>query len=80
VVGVNSITVYLASDYIAILLDMWPVKTADGQIPAKQWIYENVFAGIEPVKVATLAFALTLMALLWAMAWGMERMGWRVRV
>ncbi len=81
VVGVNSITVYLVSDYIAILLDMMPVKTADGQIPAKEWIYENVFAAaIEPVKVATLAFALTLMALLWAMAWGMERLGWRVRV
>jgi predicted acyltransferase len=81
VVGVNAITVYVGAGIMETLWDAIPVKTADGETALKDWIFENVFSShIAEGKLASLAMALATVAVWWAIAWALTRVGWKVRV
>jgi predicted acyltransferase len=81
IVGVNAITIYVGAGLLGDLWDAIRVHAADGESTVKGWIFNNVFAAhISDGKLASLVMALTTVAVWWLVAWGLTRVGWKVRV
>jgi predicted acyltransferase len=77
VVGVNAIFVFVASGLLSIGLSNWMIQG----VTAKAWIYNNLFTSwITDPKLASLAFALAIVAFWWLMCWILWRLGWTIRV
>jgi predicted acyltransferase len=77
VVGVNAIFVFVASGLLSIGLSKWMIQG----VTAKEWIYSQLFTSwITDPKLASLAFALAMVAFWWLVCWIMWRLGWSIRV
>ncbi len=77
IVGVNAIFVFVASGLLARLLGAIQIQgsTAHG------WLYHKLFADhIANPQLASLGFALMVVAFWWLILWLMSRRGWSVRV
>jgi predicted acyltransferase len=74
--GMNAIAVYMASELIDISLYKIPV----GDVPARVWLYQTVFAPLASPHNASLLYALTYVSVMFALAWWMYRRRWFVRV
>jgi predicted acyltransferase len=73
IVGVNAISVYVASGLMATLLNNLTV----GSVSAHDWLYEALFASwIAYPKLASLSYALATVAFWWLVCWIM----WRLRI
>jgi predicted acyltransferase len=72
--GRNALLLFVVSALLAktLIYVTWP----DPAQPLGGWIYSTVFAPILPPKLSSLAFALTHLALLWAMCWALHRRRW----
>jgi predicted acyltransferase len=80
IMGMNAITVYLASELLDEVFDAihW---TANGQaINLHQWIYWTVFAPLASPMNASLLFAVAYTLVMYALAYVMYRRGWFVRI
>lgn len=72
VYGSNAIVLYVASGLLARVLSL---------SGAQAWIWENVYSGLFPdLRLGSLAFALTEVALLYGVGWVMYRKGILVRL
>jgi predicted acyltransferase len=77
VVGVNAIFVFVASGLLSIGLSKWMIQG----MTAKAWIYSNLFTSwLTDPKLASLAFALAIVAFWWLVCWILWRRGWTIRV
>lgn len=77
IVGVNAIFVFVASGLVARLLG----STHVGGMTTHGWLYHNLFADhIANPQLASLCFALTVVAFWWLVLWIMSLRGWSVRV
>jgi predicted acyltransferase len=77
VVGVNAIFVFVASGLLSIGLSNWMIQG----MTAKAWLYSNLFTSwITDPKLASLAFAVAIVAFWWLVCWIMWRLGWTIRV
>jgi Uncharacterized conserved protein len=76
--GVNAIFVFVASGLVGRLLVK--IRTGEPAVSVKQWLYERAFLSWSEGANASLAFAAATLAAWWLVLWGMERLGWRVRV
>jgi predicted acyltransferase len=80
IMGMNAITVYLASELLDEVFDSIHV-TAGGQvINLHQWIYRTVFAPFASPMNASLLFAIAYTLVMYALAYAMYRRGWFVRI
>ncbi len=71
IMGMNAISIYMASEILDTLLSMMKVR---------QWIYENVFLPIASPMNASLLFAICYVLLMFAIAFVMYRRRWFVRI
>jgi predicted acyltransferase len=77
IVGVNAITVYVGAGLLARVLG----ATHIGELTTHQWIYQRLFTDhIADPKLASLGFALLVVAFWWLVACAMSRRGWTLRV
>jgi predicted acyltransferase len=73
IVGVNAISVYVASGLMATLLN----NVSVGAMSAHEWLYQVLFASwIAYPKLASLGYALATVAFWWLVCWIM----WRLRI
>lgn len=81
VFGRNPLFIYVVSIFLAkVLLLVRAGELAGDPISAYRWSYETLFATwLSPIN-ASLAFALTVVALCWGLAWLLDRKGVYVRV
>ncbi len=81
VYGMNAITVYVLAGLLSKLSSFIKVASTDGTtITAGKWVYENIYAPLASPVNASLLYALTYVAILYAVSWFMYRMKWFVRV
>jgi predicted acyltransferase len=77
IVGVNAIFVFVASGLLSQWLGRWRI----GEVSAHEWLYSNlVTSWISDPKLASLTFALGVVAFWWIILWIMSRLGWSIRV
>lgn len=76
VFGRNPLLLYVLSGVLVRIMLMVPVNGSS----LKNWIYEGVFTGTFPPKIASLFFALSFMLLIWLIGWIMDRRGVYVKV
>jgi predicted acyltransferase len=77
IVGINAIFVFVASG----LLGMWLGRWRIAGMSAHDWIYSNFFTSwLTDPKLASLGFALAVVAFWWIILWIMSRLGWTIRV
>lgn len=68
IMGRNPITIYLISEYLAILLFTIPV----GDMSLYGWVFRSTFSWL-PDYFASLAFAVVFMLVCWSVGWWMDR-------
>lgn len=76
VLGVNAIAIFVASVLVIKIL----VLTKVGNSSTFEWINQNIFASWAGEINASLLFALVTLVFWWAIAYGMYRRGWFVKV
>ncbi len=77
IVGINAIFVFVASGLVAQLLGVTHV----GDMSTHNWLYSKLFTSwIGDSRLASLAFAVTVVTCWWIILWAMSRRGWSVRV
>jgi predicted acyltransferase len=81
VVGMNAITVYVGAGLMEHLVYAIRLPRGDTSVSLQQAMFERVFThAFTDLKMASLAMALVTVAAWWAIAWGLTRIGWKVRV
>mgnify|MGYP001156625921 FL=1 len=79
--GMNAITVYTLSELLANLLWAISWNRADNtSTTLHDAIYEKVFLPIASPVNASLLFAITFVLLMYAIAWGMWKKGWFIKI
>jgi predicted acyltransferase len=77
IVGINAIFVFVASGLVATLLS----RTHVGELTAQKWIYDTLFTScISDPKLASLGYAIMIVAFWWFVCWVMSRFAWSIRV
>jgi predicted acyltransferase len=76
ILGMNAIAVYLASDVLAIALSK--IQVGSGSLHGL--VYRSVFVPLASPANASLLFSLTFLLIMYAVAWGMYRRGWFLKV
>ncbi len=76
IIGMNAIGVYMASELIAGTIDAIHV----GHSSAQQWFFGNTMAQWLSPANASLMYALVYLALMYAIAYGLYRKGWFLKV
>lgn len=71
--GRNALLLFVVSGLVAKTLILW--KVGDG-VSAQQWIYRQAFAPLAAPRVASLAYALTTLAALYALLAWLHRRRW----
>ena len=72
----NAITIYMISELLEELLTNIPV--GDGSL--RDWIYEHLFAPLASPVNAALLYAVAYTLLMFAIAYGMYRRKWFIKV
>jgi predicted acyltransferase len=80
IAGINAIFVFVGSGLVdQLLLRVSPPNGAD--LSARQWLYDTFFhSWVADPKLASLGFAVTVVAFWWLLVYAMARRGWVVRV
>jgi predicted acyltransferase len=79
IAGINAIFVFVGTGLVDRLL--LRLSAPDGDISARQWLYDALFhSWIADPKLASLGFAVTMVALWWFLLGAMARRGWSIRV
>jgi predicted acyltransferase len=77
IVGINAIFVFVGSGLVATLLS----RTHVGELTTQKWVYDTLFTSwISDPKLASLGYAITIVAFWWFVCWVMSRFGWSIRV
>jgi len=77
IVGINAIFVFVGSGLLAILLRDMRIEGKSGHA----WLYQHLFTSwITDPRIASLGYALMIVAFWWLVCWIMSRFGWSIRV
>ena len=78
IVGINAIFVSSAPGLLAIWLGRWQI----GGVTAHDWLYNTSVHIVDLTipRLASLGFALMIVAFWWFVLWVMSRLGWSIRV
>jgi predicted acyltransferase len=80
IAGINAIFVFVGTGLVDRLLLRLPSPVND-DISARQWLYDAVFhSWIPDPKLASLGYALAMVAIWWLLLCAMARRGWTIRV
>jgi predicted acyltransferase len=71
ILGMNAIAIYMASEFVEELLSV---------VHLRKWIYDSLFAPLASPINASLIYAITYTLLMFAIAYGMYRKRWFVKV
>jgi predicted acyltransferase len=71
IMGMNAIAVYMASELL---------EEALSRLHVHHWIYQSLFAPILSAKNASLAYAVCYVLLMYAIAWGLHKKRWFLKV
>ena len=80
ILGLNAISVYVASVLVAKALARIPVGTGDGAGTAQAWIHRNLFESWASPTNGSLLYACATVALWWLVAYALHRRGWTMKV
>jgi predicted acyltransferase len=81
VLGVNALTLFLASGFLVKTMSLITVAGAEGtRISLSRWLYVTAFEPFAAPKTASLLFALANLAVLYALLHWMHRRRWWLRV
>ncbi len=78
--GANALAVFVLSGLVGRLITLIPVGSGTGATTLKGWIFNHVFLSWASEVNASFAFAMVTVVCFWAVAWGMYRKGWFVRL
>ncbi len=78
--GMNAITVYVAAGALADLLDVIRVPGPGQPIPLQDFLYQHLFAPLARPQNASLLWALSFVAVIYLLAYGMYRRKWFLKV
>jgi predicted acyltransferase len=78
ILGVHALTLFFLSSLMAKLLVI--VRVGAGGPRLQAWLFEHVFGPWASPVNASLAYALAYVLLWWALTWGLDRSGLRLRV
>jgi len=79
IVGVNAITLYLASEFGSEFLDLIHVSSGGTQVSLHDWIYSLILNIASPIN-ASLLYAVGYLMVMYVIAWVMYRQRWFVRI
>jgi len=79
-IGLNAITVYVASVLVAKALARIPVRAGDGTETAQAWFHQNLFESWAGPIDGSLVHACAMVAFWWLVAYALHRRGWAIRV
>lgn len=80
VFGMNAITIYLLSEFLAIALMSIQWHAAAGTISLQSWLFEHWFAPLASPYNAALLWALAFVLFMYLAAYGLYRRKWFIRV
>jgi predicted acyltransferase len=80
IVGLNAITIYVASVLVAKALARIPVGTEEGAGSAQAWIHKNLFESWAGPIDGSLLHACAAVVLWWLVAYALHRRGWAIKV
>jgi predicted acyltransferase len=80
VMGMNTIVIYLASEFLDEALGWVHWTGADGKVVLREWLYEHLFAQLASPYNASLIYAVSYVLVMFLIAWALYRRGWFVRV
>lgn len=74
--GRNALLLFVVSGLVAKTLILWPVEAGGVRLSAQQWIYTRMFQPLAAPKVASLAYALANLGLLYVLLAWLHRRQW----
>ncbi len=74
--GRNALLLFVVSGLVAKTLILWPVEADGIRLSAQQWVYTRMFQPLATPKVASLAYALANLALLYVLLAWLHRRQW----
>jgi predicted acyltransferase len=80
IMGMNAITVYLASEFLDEALGAIRWSSDGHAVTLHKWLYEHCFAPLASPVNASLLYAIAYVLLMYLLAYGMYRRGWFLRV
>jgi predicted acyltransferase len=78
--GMNAIAVYVLAGVLEVLLDLIQVAGPSQPVSLHEWLFQRLFAPLARPPNASLLWALSFVALLYLVAYGMYRRKWFVKV
>jgi len=79
ILGMNAITVYLASEYGATILDVIHLSSNGTRISLHEWFY-RLFLNVASPLNASLLYAVSFMLSMYLIGYLMYRRGWFLRI
>jgi predicted acyltransferase len=80
IMGMNAITVYMASEVLAEILEAIQWDSVKGTVSLQEWIYRTLFSPLASPANASLLYAIAFTLLMYGVAYVMYRRGWFLRV
>ncbi|MBE9142013.1 acyltransferase family protein [Planktothrix mougeotii] len=80
VMGLNALFIFVASGFVARLLNLIKIGNSPEAPSAKTWLYETVFQSIFGPMNGSLAFAIATLLFWWVISYFMYRQQWFVKV
>ncbi len=80
ILGMNAIAVYMASELLDVILNAIHWGTGPTQMSLRTWIYQTLFAPFASPVNASLLYAIAYVLLMYAIAYGMYRKKWFLKV
>ncbi len=78
--GMNAITVYMVSEFVAEILDAVRVPSATGPVSLQRYLYHTLFVPLGSPANAALLYSLAFTAAMFVVAYFMYRRSWFLRV
>ena len=80
IMGMNAIAVYMASELLDVILNVIRWGPGPVQMSLRVWIYQTLFAPLASPINASLLYAIAYVLLIYAIAYGMYRKKWFLKV
>jgi predicted acyltransferase len=80
IMGMNAIAIYMASEILAEVFEAIHWRSGAGTIDLRAWIFQHLFAPLASPMNASLLYAVAYTLLMFALAYGLYRRGWFLKV
>ncbi|GAB4347887.1 MAG: DUF5009 domain-containing protein [Cyanophyceae cyanobacterium] len=80
ILGMNAIAIFVGSGLLGRILHRTHIGDGDGAPTTYTWLYQTFFASWAGPWPGSLLFAIAMLSLWWAIAWGLHRRRWFFKV